>query len=63
MDEAECARKFKIDLAFRMLSVGRTDLVPHALQLLPSTKVSSRDGRIECQTAVGWIHEWAVGDT
>ncbi|XP_043223308.1 ankyrin repeat and BTB/POZ domain-containing protein 2-like isoform X3 [Amphibalanus amphitrite] len=38
MDEAECARKFKIDLAFRMLSVGRTDLVPHALQLLPSTK-------------------------
>ena len=44
MDEAECARKFKIDLAFRMLSVGRTDLVPHALQLLPSTKVSSRNG-------------------
>ncbi|XP_037071069.1 ankyrin repeat and BTB/POZ domain-containing protein 2-like [Pollicipes pollicipes] len=38
MDEAECARKFKIDLAFRMLSCGRTDLVPHALQLLPSTK-------------------------
>ncbi|KAF0295250.1 Ankyrin repeat and BTB/POZ domain-containing protein 2 [Amphibalanus amphitrite] len=41
MDEAECARKFKIDLAFRMLSVGRTDLVPHALQLLPSTKVTN----------------------
>ena len=39
LDEMECAKKFKVDLAFKMLSCGRTDLVPHALQLLPATKV------------------------
>ena len=39
LDELECAKKFKVDLAFKMLSCGRTDLVPHALQLLPATKV------------------------
>ena len=39
LDEVECAKKFKVDLAFKMLSCGRTDLVPHALQLLPATKV------------------------
>ncbi|RXG70201.1 Ankyrin repeat and BTB/POZ domain-containing protein 2 [Armadillidium vulgare] len=41
LDEVECAKKFKIDLAFKMLSCGRTDLVPHALQLLPATKVNT----------------------
>lgn len=41
LDEMECAKKFKVDLAFKMLSCGRTDLVPHALQLLPATKVST----------------------
>lgn len=39
LDELECAQKFKVDLAFKMLSCGRTELVPHALQLLPDTKV------------------------
>ncbi|XP_064078331.1 ankyrin repeat and BTB/POZ domain-containing protein 3-A-like isoform X2 [Macrobrachium nipponense] len=41
LDELECAKKFKVDLAFKMLSCGRTDLVPHALQLLPATKVNT----------------------
>ncbi|CAL4082308.1 unnamed protein product, partial [Meganyctiphanes norvegica] len=41
LDELECAKKFKVDLAFKMLSCGRTDLVPHALQLLPLTKVNT----------------------
>ncbi|KAF4524417.1 hypothetical protein B566_EDAN009333 [Ephemera danica] len=40
-DEGECVRKFKTDLAFKMLSCGRTDLIPHALQLLPSSKVNT----------------------
>lgn len=39
MDDLECSRKLKIDLAFKMLSSARSDLIPHALQLLPSTKV------------------------
>ena len=40
MDDVESSRKLKIDLAFKMLSSARSDLIPHALQLLPSTKVS-----------------------
>jgi len=39
-DEGACVRRFKTDLAFKMLSCGRTDLISHALQLLPSSKVS-----------------------
>jgi ankyrin repeat and BTB/POZ domain-containing protein 2 len=41
MDDLECARKLKIDLAFKMLSSARSDLIPHALQLLPSTKINT----------------------
>ncbi|XP_018020102.1 uncharacterized protein LOC108676527 isoform X2 [Hyalella azteca] len=41
LDELECAQKFKVDLAFKMLSCGRTELLPHALQLLPATKVNT----------------------
>ena len=41
MDDLECSRKLKIDLAFKMLSSARSDLIPHALQLLPSTKVKN----------------------
>ncbi|KAK7874233.1 hypothetical protein R5R35_006272 [Gryllus longicercus] len=37
-EEVECVRKLKSDLAFRMLSSGRSDLIPHALQLLPASK-------------------------
>ena len=40
MDDVESSRKLKIDLAFKMLSSARSDLIPHALQLLPSTKVN-----------------------
>ncbi|XP_065334017.1 ankyrin repeat and BTB/POZ domain-containing protein 2 isoform X2 [Cloeon dipterum] len=40
-DEGACVRKFKTDLAFKMLSCGRTDLVQHALQLLPCTKINT----------------------
>ena len=40
-DGYECSRKLKIDLAFKMLSSARIELIPHALQLLPSTKVRS----------------------
>ncbi|XP_076362217.1 ankyrin repeat and BTB/POZ domain-containing protein 2-like [Tachypleus tridentatus] len=41
MDESECARLLRIDLAFRMLTSGRTDLMPHALQLLPPTRINT----------------------
>ncbi|EFX81975.1 hypothetical protein DAPPUDRAFT_302879 [Daphnia pulex] len=41
MDDLECSRKLKIDLAFKMLSSARSDLIPHALQLLPSTKINT----------------------
>ncbi|XP_049777406.1 ankyrin repeat and BTB/POZ domain-containing protein 2 isoform X2 [Schistocerca cancellata] len=37
-DEQDCVRKLKTDLAFKMLSSGRSDLIPHALQLLPANK-------------------------
>ncbi|RWS28717.1 ankyrin repeat and BTB/POZ domain-containing protein 2-like protein [Leptotrombidium deliense] len=33
----DCSKKLKIDLAFKMLLCGRTDLVPCALSLLPPT--------------------------
>ncbi len=36
MDKNECTRRLKIELAFRMLSCGRTDLLSNALQLLPT---------------------------
>jgi hypothetical protein len=38
-DEVECVRRLKSELAFKMLRSGRSDLIPHALQLLPSSKV------------------------
>lgn len=38
-DDSETARRLKLDLAFRMLSTGSRDMVPHALLLLPNTKV------------------------
>ncbi|XP_042902345.1 ankyrin repeat and BTB/POZ domain-containing protein 2 [Parasteatoda tepidariorum] len=40
-DDPECARMLKVELAFRMLASGRTDLVPHALQLLPPSHVNT----------------------
>jgi ankyrin repeat/BTB/POZ domain-containing protein 2 len=39
-EDMETAEKLKVELAFRMLSSGRVELLPHALQLLPTTKVS-----------------------
>lgn len=38
-DDSDTARRLKLDLAFRMLSTGSRDMVPHALQLLPNSKV------------------------
>lgn len=38
-EEAESVRRLKMSVAFRMLSSGSRDIIPHALQLLPSTKV------------------------
>jgi hypothetical protein len=38
-DEVECVRRLKSELAFKMLRSGHSDLIPHALQLLPSNKV------------------------
>ena len=39
-DEVECVRRLKSELAFTMLQSGHSDLIPHALQLLPSSKVN-----------------------
>ncbi|KAK2725488.1 ankyrin repeat and BTB/POZ domain-containing protein 2-like isoform X2 [Artemia franciscana] len=41
IDEHDCARKYKVDLAFKMIGSGRIDLVPHALQLLPPSKINT----------------------
>ncbi|CAG2171457.1 unnamed protein product [Oppiella nova] len=35
LDASECLRRLKVELAFRMLSCGRPDVLTHALQLLP----------------------------
>ncbi|KAL1122546.1 hypothetical protein AAG570_002876 [Ranatra chinensis] len=40
-DEAENVKRLKIALAFRMLASGSREMVPHALQLLPSTKLNT----------------------
>lgn len=40
-EDPDCARMLKIELAFRMLASGRTDFVPHALQLLPASHVNT----------------------
>lgn len=37
-DEVECVRRLKSELAFKMLRSGHSDLIPHALQLLPTSK-------------------------
>nr|CAD7400182.1 unnamed protein product [Timema poppensis] len=37
-DEVEYVRRLKTELAFKMLRSGRTDLIQHALQLLPPNK-------------------------
>lgn len=39
-DDSDTARRLKLDLAFRMLSTGSRDMVPHALQLLPNSKLN-----------------------
>lgn len=41
-EEVETVRRLKIAVAFRMLSSGSREMVPHALQLLPGTKVRYR---------------------
>ncbi|XP_075213305.1 ankyrin repeat and BTB/POZ domain-containing protein 2 [Lycorma delicatula] len=40
-EEVETVRRLKIAVAFRMLSSGSREMVPHALQLLPSTKLNT----------------------
>ncbi|RZF40742.1 hypothetical protein LSTR_LSTR013412 [Laodelphax striatellus] len=40
-DEVETVRRLKIAIAFRMLSSASREMVPHALQLLPSTKLNT----------------------
>lgn len=39
-EELENVRRLKMVIAFKMLSSGSREIVPHALQLLPSSKVS-----------------------
>lgn len=38
-EEGETLKRLKIAVAFRMLASGIREMVPHAIQLLPSTKV------------------------
>ncbi|CAG7837994.1 unnamed protein product [Allacma fusca] len=41
IDEFECNRRLKIDLAFKMLTSGRSDLVAQALLLMPPSKANT----------------------
>jgi hypothetical protein len=41
LDEFECNRRLKIDLAFKMLTSGRSDLVAQALLLMPPSKANT----------------------
>lgn len=41
IDEFECNRRMKVELAFKMFSTGRTDLVNQALLLLPPSKANT----------------------
>lgn len=37
--ESDNARKVKIEAAFKLLTSGRAELIPHAISLLPTSKV------------------------
>lgn len=41
LDEFECNKRLKIDLAFKMLTSGRSDLVAQALLLMPPSKANT----------------------
>ncbi|XP_076665560.1 ankyrin repeat and BTB/POZ domain-containing protein 2 isoform X3 [Andrena cerasifolii] len=41
IDDSEYVRLLTMDMAFKMLTSGRTDLIAHAMPLLPSTKVNT----------------------
>lgn len=38
--ESDCARKVKIEAAFKLLTSGRAELIPHAVSLLPTAKIN-----------------------
>ncbi|XP_024867395.1 ankyrin repeat and BTB/POZ domain-containing protein BTBD11 isoform X1 [Temnothorax curvispinosus] len=41
IDDAEYVRLLTLDMAFKMLTSGRTDLIAQAMSLLPSTKINT----------------------
>ncbi|XP_011871455.1 PREDICTED: ankyrin repeat and BTB/POZ domain-containing protein BTBD11 isoform X4 [Vollenhovia emeryi] len=41
IDDAEYVRLLTLDMAFKMLTSGRTDLIAQAMPLLPSTKINT----------------------
>ncbi|XP_018044055.1 PREDICTED: ankyrin repeat and BTB/POZ domain-containing protein BTBD11 isoform X2 [Atta colombica] len=41
IDDAEYVRLLTLDMAFKMLTSGRTDLIDQAMSLLPSTKINT----------------------
>ncbi|EZA49690.1 hypothetical protein DMN91_012768 [Ooceraea biroi] len=41
IDDAEYVRLLTVDMAFKMLCSGRTDLIAQAMSLLPSTKINT----------------------
>ena len=41
IDDAEYVRLLTLDMAFKMLTSGRTDLIGQAMSLLPSTKINT----------------------
>ncbi|KAL0268771.1 UNVERIFIED_CONTAM: hypothetical protein PYX00_010588 [Menopon gallinae] len=38
--ESDCARKVKIEAAFKLLTSGRAELIPHAISMLPASKIN-----------------------
>ncbi|KAK2177461.1 hypothetical protein NP493_597g03031 [Ridgeia piscesae] len=43
LDAGQCVARFQLDMAFRILSCGRSDTVPHALALLGKEGVNARN--------------------
>jgi len=53
LDAGQCVARFQLDMAFRILSCGRSDTVPHALALLGKEGVNARNDQVRKRVNIG----------